>query len=37
MNYEKMYNTNNETIRNYLKYFNINRRSLSDSIQNYYT
>jgi len=31
----KMYNTNDETIRNYLKFFNIERRSLSEAVKNY--
>jgi hypothetical protein len=31
----KLYETNNETIRNYLKLFKIDRRSLSDSIKLY--
>jgi len=31
----KIYNTNDETIRNYLDYFDIERRSLSEALKNY--
>lgn len=31
----KMFNTNDETIRNYLKFVGINRKSLSDAIKNF--
>lgn len=31
----KIYNTNDETIRNYLKFFNIKRRNLSEALKNY--